>query len=150
MKTPTRLPFEAGELFARARQFRDVALPLPDIVNGRPNWPKYSLLFHAIELALKAAIAGFEERGAEKPNLPDPGNHDLSALYAYAIAYGMISRQEVLDALPHLSELSVTHYARYPQVPVRPVPLISQYDDLADQIMEDVRGVLAGNYGLAS
>jgi hypothetical protein len=38
----------------RARQFRSVAIPLEDINNGEPNWPKYFLLFHAIELALKA------------------------------------------------------------------------------------------------
>ena len=51
------LPFQAQELLARARHYRNVAMSLVDIDNGRPNWPKYTLLFHAIELALKAAIA---------------------------------------------------------------------------------------------
>jgi hypothetical protein len=73
-----------------------------------------------------------------KPFSPEPGNHDLNALYDYATAYGLIRRQEILNDLPHISELHVIHYARYPQVPVRPVALISQYDDLADQILNDV------------
>jgi hypothetical protein len=136
------LPFHSQELLARARQYRAVALTLVDIDNGRPNWPKYTLLFQAIELALKAAIVSFGERNVPKPPGPEPGNHDLSALYDYAIACGLIERQEILDDLPHISELHVIHYARYPQVPVRPVALISQYDDLADMILNDVSDAL--------
>jgi hypothetical protein len=136
------LPFHSQELLARARQYRVVALTLVDIVDGRPNWPKYTLLFQAIELALKAAIVSFGERSVPKPAGPEPGNHDLSALYDYAIACGLIGRQQISDDLPHISELHVIHYARYPQVPVRPVALISQYDDLADLILNDVSAVL--------
>jgi hypothetical protein len=132
------LPFQSQELLARARQYRNVAMSLVDIDNGQPNWPKYTLLFHAIELALKAAIVSYGERGLPKPFSPEPGNHDLNALYDYATAYGLIRRQEILNDLPHISELHVIHYSRYPQVPVRPVALISQYDDLADQILNDV------------
>ncbi|WGD52383.1 hypothetical protein QA641_00030 [Bradyrhizobium sp. CB1650] len=136
------LPFQSQELLARARQYRAVAMALVDIDNGRPNWPKYTLLFHAIELALKAAIVSYGERSVPKPSCPQPGNHDLSALYDYATAYGLIRRREIVDDLPHISELHVIHYARYPQVPVRPVALISQYDDLADMILNDVSDAL--------
>ncbi|WP_315800191.1 hypothetical protein [Bradyrhizobium sp. SZCCHNS3002] len=147
MITPTpfgesRLPMQSQELLARARQYRGAALPMVDIINGRPNWPKYTLLFHAIELALKAAIIFYGELGKEKPSGSEPGNHDLNALYAYAVAYGLKPRQQILDELPHISELHIVHYARYPQVPVRPVALISQYDDLADLIMSDVTDLL--------
>ena len=54
----------------------------------------------------------------------------------------MTRRQEIVDDLPHISELHIIHYARYPQVPVRPVALISQYDDLADQIFSDVNDTI--------
>ncbi|MGX1165755.1 hypothetical protein AB7M16_002021 [Bradyrhizobium sp. USDA 372] len=138
------LPFASHELLARARQYRGVATSLVDIENGRPNWPKYTLLFHAIELALKAAIVSFGERGVPQPAGPQPGNHDLNALYEYATSYGLIRRPEILKDLPHVSELHVIHYARYPQVPVRPVALISQYDDLVDQILHDVTDALRG------
>lgn len=135
-------PFQSQEILARARQYRNVAMSLVDIDNGRPNWPKYTLLFHAIELALKAAIVSYGERGLPKPSGPEPGNHDLNALYDYATTYGLVRRQAILNDLPHISELHVIHYARYPQVPVRPVALISQYDDLADQILNDVAEAL--------
>lgn len=38
----------------RARMFRAAALQLPDYSNAEQFWPKYALLTHAIELALKA------------------------------------------------------------------------------------------------
>jgi hypothetical protein len=94
------VPFHSQELLARARQYRAVALTLVDIDNGRPNWPKYTLLFQAIELVLKAAIVSFGERSVPKPAGPEPGNHDLSALYDYAIAYGLIQRHQIIDDLP--------------------------------------------------
>jgi len=59
-------------------------MSLVDIDKGRPDWPKYTLLFHAIELALKAAIVSYGERGAAKLSGPEPGNHDPNALYDYA------------------------------------------------------------------
>jgi hypothetical protein len=139
------LPFHSQELLARARQYRAAAVPMVDIENGRPNWPKYTLLFHAIELALKAAIVSFGERGLPNPAGPQPGNHDLIALYQYAVANGLLQRQTVLDDLQHLSELHIIHYARYPQVPARPVALISQYDDLVDQILIDVGDCFKGS-----
>jgi hypothetical protein len=136
------LPLHATELYSRALQFRMVAIAMPDMVGAQPNWPKYALLFHAIELALKAAIVSFGERGAIQPAGPQPRNHDLRALYDFAIGYGLVSRPKIIADLPHLSELSVTHYARYPQVPTKPVALISYYDDLIDQIFADVRAVI--------
>jgi hypothetical protein len=137
-----QLPLHQLELFSRATQFRDAATLMANMINGRPNWPKWALVVQTIELVLKAAIVSFGERGVQQPVGPVPANHDLSALYDYATKYGMISRPDIVKDLPHLSELSATHYARYPQVPVKPVALISQYDDLIDQIFADVRAVL--------
>ena len=36
----------------------------------------------------------------------------------------------------------MTSYARYPKVPIKPVTLIAQYDDLVDRIFDDVRAVI--------
>lgn len=136
------LPLHPQELFSRATQFRDAATHMVDMINGRPNWPKWALVVQAIELVLKAAIVLFGERGVQQPQGRQPSNRDLSALYDYAARYGMISRSDIVKDLPHLSELSATHYARYPQVPVKAVALISQYNDLIEQIFADVRAVL--------
>jgi hypothetical protein len=40
----------------RARMFSDAAGKLVDYVNGETCWPRYALMTHAIELALKAYV----------------------------------------------------------------------------------------------
>jgi hypothetical protein len=131
------LPLQVQEVLARARQYRNVAISLVDIDNGRPNWAqihasisRYRIGAEGRHCSVRRAWRGEAFRsGARQPR--------FEALYDYATAYGLIRRQEVLDELPHISELHVLHYARYPQAPVRPVALISQFDDLADQILHD-------------
>lgn len=59
---PLTAPLPALDWHARARMFRDQALGMPDIMNGRPNWPRYFLLSHAAELA--------------KPRCPGPRQSD--------------------------------------------------------------------------
>ena len=44
-----------------ARQFRRVATPLEDMEGPEPNWPKWFLVTHAIELAIKAIIISRED-----------------------------------------------------------------------------------------
>ena len=123
---------------ARARQFRRVAMPLPDMDSAEPNWPKWFLITHAIELTIKAYIHSREELNVPAPTAPVPANHDLVALYDYAVSYGLKRDPEVTKDLPHLSELHQQHYARYPQEAVKPVALIAQYDDLIDRLIEEV------------
>jgi hypothetical protein len=45
---------DAQQYLHRARMFRHAAGELVDYFNGEQYWPKYALLTHAIELALKA------------------------------------------------------------------------------------------------
>jgi hypothetical protein len=65
-------------------------------------------------------------------------NHDLVALYDYAVLYGLARDPFVTEELPHLSELHQVHYARYPQPDVKPVALIAHFDDLIDQLIADI------------
>jgi hypothetical protein len=139
--TPFRaLPpaLEAQRFLARARQFRRVAMPLPDMDGPEPNWPKWFLVTHAIELATKAYIISREDSNVPAPAGPKPSNHDLVALYDYAVLYGLRRDPVVTKELPHLSELHQVHYARYPQAEVKPVALIAHFDDLVDQLIADV------------
>lgn len=48
-------------------------------------------------------------RGTPRLSTVARPNHDLNALYDYANAYGLIRRQEIVDDLPHISELHVIH-----------------------------------------
>jgi hypothetical protein len=127
---------EAQRLLERARQFRNAAMTLPDMDAHQPNWPKWFLVTHAIELAIKAVIVSRD--GLPLPSAPKPANHDLVGLYDYAVLYGLPRNPLITSGLPHLSELHQVHYARYPHAEAKPVVLIAQFDDLIDQLLADV------------
>jgi len=104
--TPFRappIPFTPQRFLARARQFRSVAAPLVDMQNAEPNWPKYFLVTHSIELAIRAFLAF--EKGSNHPRPPgkEPDNHDLMGLYESAVARGLKRNALVTSDLPHLS-----------------------------------------------
>lgn len=140
---PQKSPFPAHDLIARARLFRRVALSLPDMEATEPNWPKYFLLGHAIELALKAVPEHFRQSPTYvmPPGATTPANHDLMAQYEFAQRHGLQADPLVDRDLPSLSELHETHFARYPQT-LRPVLLPSAYDDLTDKVIDQVEKVL--------
>ena len=107
----------AQQFLHRARMFRDAAcLPaLPDYRNGEPFWPKYALLTHAIELALKAfALHHSVDIGR------GPGNHDLRGWYNVALQHGHGDNPAISENIDKLNDLHSSHYSRYPQR--RPVP----------------------------
>ena len=62
MRSTTLPPVVAAQRYlARARQFRRVAIELPDMDGPEPNWPKWFLVTHAIVLAIKAFIVSRED-----------------------------------------------------------------------------------------
>ena len=140
--TPSRdlpPPLMAQRFLIRARQYRAQAILLADMEGFEPNWPKYLLVTHAIELAINAFLfftPGIQGGGKK------PGNHDLMGLYEEAVRRGLKSNTLVLKDLPHLSELHKIHYARYPKIEAKPVPFISQVDDMVEQLFTDVRQAL--------
>ena len=71
----------------RARQFRRAAMQMADYVNGEQFWPKYALLAHAIELALKAFVNHSTSSGT--PSGKEPKQHDLLGWYQLAVDYGL-------------------------------------------------------------
>ena len=119
--------------------FREAAHPLPDMNGPQPNWPKYFLLGHAIELALKAVEKYCQQSpDYQKPNGKRPSReHDLVGWYEWAKLHGLSSDDEVEKLMPHLSELHLEHFARYPK-PLKPVMLISDFDVLVDAILSEV------------
>jgi hypothetical protein len=56
----------------RARQFRHATMRMADYVNGEQFWPKYALLTHAIELALKAFVNHSTPSGIPAGREPNP------------------------------------------------------------------------------
>lgn len=100
--------------------FRDAASSLPDYSNGEQYWPKYALLTHAIELALKAFAWHSETTG--KVRGKQPSNHDLRGWYELALQYGLAYDPAIAENIDILNELHSTHYTRYPQNRSIPAP----------------------------
>jgi hypothetical protein len=135
--------FSALDHIARARQYRRAAMKVEDIEFAEPCWPKYFLMGHAIELALKAVPEFFNPAIDYKAPtaMAAPGNHDLVGLYEWAKLHGLAADELIDNNLPSLSELHEDYYARYPQG-LKPVRLASSYDDLVDKIIENVERLL--------
>jgi hypothetical protein len=104
---------KAQQYMHRARMFRNAAIGLPDYTNGEQCWPKYALLTHAIELALKA----FAQYSIDAGKVPgkEPKQHDLRGWYDLALQYGLADEPNVANHIDVLNELHFTHYTRYPQ-----------------------------------
>jgi len=104
--------------------FRQAAIDLPSYSNGEQFLPRYALLTHAIELALKAFALH-----SIPPDIKRPSNHDLRGWYELALAHGLLPNPAIADNINQLQELHFTHYTRYPQEPSSPVPDLSSVAD---------------------
>jgi hypothetical protein len=127
----------AQRFMIRARQYRHAANQLADMHGPEPNWPKWFLETHAIELAIRAFFAFREESRVPPPAASKPKKHDLVGLYNHAVLWGLPRNQLVTKDLPHLSELHQDHYARYPKE-LQPVTLIAHFDDMVDQLIDGI------------
>lgn len=124
----------AQQYLHRARSFRNAAMNLVDYSNGEQFLPKYALLTHAIELALKAFALYSVEAGKPYRRV---SNHDLRGLYQLAIEYGLREDPSISENINHLHELHFSHYMRYPQEATTPVPHLSVIADLTVDYLID-------------
>jgi len=92
---------------------------LPDSRNGEQNWPKYALVTHAIELALKG-FAFHSVSGKTIPN--EPRQHDLVGWYEVAVGFGLENDASIAENIGFLNELHRTHFMRYPTRSAGSVP----------------------------
>jgi len=116
--------------------YRDQAIGMPDIVNGQPNWPRYFLLAHAAELAIRAVLVSAKGGALGRAVGPEPSKHDLSALYEYACEHGLKSNSQVLGELSYLSEIHKNYVARYPKPPGQ-VWLALEFVKAVDNLLAD-------------
>jgi hypothetical protein len=114
--------------------YREQAIKLVDIVNGQPNWPRYFLLAHAAELAIRSVFVFAKAAGVSGGK--EPGKHDLSALYEHARKLGLKSNPRILEKLPSLSEIHDNYVARYPKSATQ-IWLASEFDDAIDHLLTD-------------
>jgi len=98
-----------------------------------PSWPRYFLLCHAIELALKAFLIS---RGVSTGKLISPAfRHNLKQLLAEAgnhgLTLGILARSE----LEHLDEAHAKFWARYPRTDAGAVFVIDPFVPYADELL---------------
>jgi hypothetical protein len=124
----------------RARQFRAAAAGLPDYINGEQNWPKFALVTHAIELALK----GFALHFAEGGRIPgDPKRHDLEGWFDAAVNLGLGREPSITENIALLNELHESHYMRYPKQSVGAVPDLGAIaDHTVDHLIFEITQVV--------
>lgn len=125
MFSPQPIDDTPQQYLHRARMFMQASMALSDYCNSEQNWPKYALLTHAIELALKGFV-----RHKRSVRTGEPKQHDLSAWYRLALQNGLpINDPTVVQNIDILNELHSTHYTRYPQHRSTPLPEASVIAD---------------------
>jgi hypothetical protein len=121
---------KAQQYLHRARQFRQAAIDLPCYSNSEQNWPRYALLTHSLELALKAFAF---HSVADSPIANEPKQHDLVGWYELAICYRLEGDRAISEGVGFLNELHKTHFTRYPTELPGPIPNL---EAIADQTVD--------------
>ncbi|WP_414474311.1 hypothetical protein [Microvirga sp. M2] len=106
--------------------------------------PRYFLLCHALELALKSFLAA---HGADNKALRQI-SHDLSAAYDQAkVKPGFPISDKLLQTLVELmSPEHEGYWFRYPGAPYVELPKSDQCCDVIDEFLKQTQGVVVGAY----
>jgi hypothetical protein len=132
------------DFFDRAGEFRCAYETLPNI--GRPpEWAKYLLFYHAMELALKAYLI---QRGVSEKKLASyEFGHDIKKLVDEAVNRGLIlpnGSQEMIADLggqpPDSGTVPANLRIRYP--PSGPVYSLGQFEPYMEHLFKAVANAL--------
>jgi hypothetical protein len=133
------------DFLRRADEFRDAYRRLPSGNRPPPDWAKYLLFYHALELALKAYLI---QRGMTERQLGSKHfGHDLKLLVDEAVKRGLSLPHGCRDMIAALSEQNPsnsvpTHLLiRYP--PHGPVYVLGQFEPYLDQLLWPSRALSA-------
>lgn len=119
---------ELSEQFFQA--FRDLPTRPP------PSWPRYLLLSHAVELALKAYLTW---RGVAEVTLIKDYGHKLSKLIKDATDQGLTIDAKAREWLDLLDAPHHQMRHRYPKWTAEPLPTIEQFEPHVAALLRAVR-----------
>jgi hypothetical protein len=130
------------EYLAYADQFYWSFYKLPDLLPSI-SWPRYFLLCHAIELALKAYLA---KVGATSEQLKYEFGHKLGKLLDEAVDMGPRLTTETQERIKLLNEAHSKFWHRYPRGDGKfEVYVIEQFipaaHELINEVCKEVQGV---------
>src|SRR5271170_7179400 len=106
------------------------------------SWPRYFMLCHAIELALKAYLAF---HGATGKALTDKNlRHNLAELLTQATKQGLSLGAPAQSDIRLLQEAHENYWHRYPKENAKPVFTIDQFEPAARELLDTVAAALYG------
>ena len=123
-------------LWDRAVDFETAYRALPE--TPPPSWPRYFLLSHAIELALKSFLAAHGKRASDLKDL----GHDLKKLVKEAVNRGLVLEPRTREDIELLSNAHTRHWARYPKEDGEPVIVIEAFETSASELFQRVRAAI--------
>jgi hypothetical protein len=123
MMAPKQSPLRPIEYLEYAEQFFNAFGRLPQGLP--PSWPRYFLLCHSIELALKAYLAA---HGATPSQLKGFG-HKLKKLLKKATKKGLSLSAQAKDQIRLLDKVHANFWHRYPpdRGSIKDLPLIDHF-----------------------
>ena len=133
-------PFTSFEYYAYAVQFYDAFNKLgADHLHPSISWPRYFLLCHSIELALKAYLA---KLGATPKHLKFEFGHKLDELVTEAVEKGLLLTLKTQEEIGLLNQAHREFWHRYPidarKFEEEGVYIIEQFIRAADELMNAV------------
>jgi HEPN domain-containing protein len=125
------------DLLNRAEEFFQAFKDLPS--GNPPCWPRYFMLCHAIELALKAYLVS---RGTTTKHLKNTFGHDLKKLLSEAINAGLPLGPLARGEIELLNEAHAKYWPRYPKEDSKPVFIIDPFEPYAAELIRAVAKIL--------
>jgi hypothetical protein len=123
----------AIDYFDYAKQFLHSYRQLPSL-NG-PNWPKYFLFTHSIELVIKSFLI---RSGVEFAEIQNKFGHNIEKLLCEAQSKGLQLPDKIASEILLLHEIHSKHWARYPKFNSKPVFVIEEFEASADALFSFV------------
>jgi hypothetical protein len=107
-----------------------------------PSWPRYFLLCHAIELALKAYLVRHGHITAKLKS--GAFGHKLDKLLTKAVDLGLPLGVSARGEIELLNEAHAENWPRYPKEESKPVFVIEQFEPHAVELLRAVAISLRG------
>ena len=129
------------EFFQLAVEFYTAYQILPE--TPPPSWPRYFMMCHSAELALKAFLAWHGKSIAELKK--NKFGHDLNNLCEEAANCGLIIEPTALREIKLLHEAHKKMWPRYPKEDANHVFVIEQFEASVSSLIQQVGRIIFGN-----
>lgn len=126
---------QAFEYFQRASQFHQAFRRLP--YSQPPDWPRYLLCCHSVELCLKAFLVS---RSVDLNSLKSNSlRHNISGLLDRCLKNDLSLDQTLIDDIKCLSQVHVEHLHRYPMYQSNPIVLVDQLEESISKLFDAIQ-----------